>query len=443
LPKNLHKWLIFFCIFVVSNYNIHISPLEQVRSLCNTALRSQKSIKASFVSFFLDVMVGVLTISGRINFLQLARYCKSCEQRFRQNFRKKFDWIAFNQTFVQKQPGHRYAIAIDPSFVSKSGKKTPGIGYFWSGCAQAVKRGLEILGIALVDADTREAYAIRAVQTLIQRIHRGRRPKCVAHIERDSLVSHYLKALYDFRDQLLQLSNLIVADAFFSKVTFVQGIDTLGFELVSRFRDDVRLRYLYTGPKTGKKGRPQKFDGDIDLTNLKEKVFTTESYDWDGVEVTIHSAVVCAVSLKRNVKVVIVDFDDPDKKTQTRKVFFSTDCSMSAKDVIDIYRSRFQIEFLFRDAKQFTGLCHCQSRNTEAMDFAFNLSLSAINVARAFGKQNKLNLSIADCKLMFHNALLIERFLSTFGNAPNLHKNPGQKEHYFKELMLFGLKATA
>ena len=232
MPKNLHKWLIF-CIFVVSNYNIHISPLEQVRSLCYTALRSQKSIKASFVSFFNDVMVGVLTISGRINFLQLARYCKSCEQRFRQNFRKKFDWIAFNQSFVQKQAGHRYAIAIDPSFVSKSGKKTPGIGYFWSGCAQAVKRGLEILGIALVDADTREAYAIRAVQTLLQRIHRGRRPKCVAHIERDSLVSHYLKALYDFRDQLLQLSNIIVADAFFSKATFAQGLDTLCFELVS------------------------------------------------------------------------------------------------------------------------------------------------------------------------------------------------------------------
>ena len=147
------------------------------------------------------------------------------------------------------------------------------------------------------------------------------------------------------------------------------------------------MRYLYSGKKTGKKGRPQKFDGDVDLTNLKEKVFTTETYDWDGVEVTIHSAVVYAVSLKRNVKVVIVYFDNPDKKTQTRKVFFSTDCSMSAKDVIDIYRSRFQIEFLFRDAKQFTELCHCQSRSTEAMDFAFNLSLSAINVARAFGKQ--------------------------------------------------------
>ena len=77
------------------------------------------------------------------------------------------------------------------------------------------------------------------------------------------------------------------------------------------------------------------------------------------------------------------------------------------------------------------------------MDFAFNLSLSAINVARAFGKQNDLNVSIADYKLLFHNALLIERFLSTFGQTPNLHKNPGQKEHYFKDLMLFDLKATA
>ena len=100
--------------------------------------------------------------------------------------------------------------------------------------------------------------------------------------------------------------NIIVADAFFSKATFIQGLDTLGFELVSRFRDNVRLRYLYAGEKTGKKGRPQKFDGNVDLTNLKEKVFTTETYDWDGVEVTIHSAVVYAVSLKRNVKVVLL-----------------------------------------------------------------------------------------------------------------------------------------
>ena len=282
--------------------------------MCATALRSQKSVKASFVSFFMDAMVGVLTISGRINFLQLARYCKSCEQRFRQNFRKTFDWIAFNQFFVDKHPGHRYAIAIDPSFVSKSGKHTPGISYFWSGCAQAMKRGLEILGIALVDADTREAVAIRAVQTIVHQLRRGRKSDCVKQSEKDSLM---------------------------------------------------------------------------------------------------------------------------------RKVFFSTDCSISAKEVIDIYRSRFQIEFLFRDAKQFTGLCHCQARDTRALDFAFNLSLAAINIAKAFCRHYNLNFSIADLKLLMHNAMMIERFLSMFGNLPNVHKNQGLKEHYFKDLLLYGLKASA
>ena len=47
---------------------------------------------------------------------------------------------------------------------------------------------------------------------------------------------------------------------------------------------------------------------------------------------------------------------------------------------------RFHIEFLYRDSKQFTGLCNCQSRDAKAMDFAFNMSLSTINVARQFRK---------------------------------------------------------
>lgn len=388
-------------------------------------------------------MVGVLTISGRINFLQLARHCKSCEQRFRQNFRKAFDWIAFNQAFVDKHPDHRYAIAVDPSYVSKSGKHTPGISYFWSGCAQAMNRGLEILGIALVDADTREAVAIRSVQTILHKFGRGRRPMCARHIERDSLVSHYLTAIYRYRDQLLKLSNIIVADAFFSKATFVKGLEILGFELVSRFRDDVRLRYLYTGEKTGKRGRPKQFDGIVKLSELKEDVFLKKTLDWDGHEMTVRSAILYSVSLERNVKVVIVDFENEDKKTQTRKVFFSTDCSLSKKEIVNIYRSRFQIEFLFRDAKQFTGLTHCQARDTQALDFAFNLSLSAINVAKAFCRQYGKDYSIADVKLLMHNAMMIDRFLSTFGKSPNLHKNQGLKEHDVKDLLLYGLKAAA
>ena len=63
----------------------------------------------------------------------------------------------------------------------------------------------------------------------------------------------------------------------------------------------------------------------------------------------MYSAVVNAISLERDVKVVIVDYEDTEKKRQVRKVFFSTDTGMSAKDIFEIYKTRFQLEFVFYD----------------------------------------------------------------------------------------------
>ena len=64
-----------------------------------------------------------LTIPNRINFLQMGgRFGRSSEQRFRMNCRKKFDWISFNRTLVHEGNPNRRAIAIAPSYISKSGK---------------------------------------------------------------------------------------------------------------------------------------------------------------------------------------------------------------------------------------------------------------------------------------------------------------------------------
>ena len=52
--------------------------------------------------------------------------------------------------------------------------------------------------------------------------------------------------------------------------------------------------------------------------------------------VTLYSAVVWSVGLKRKVKVVRVDCLDPGKKTQEGEVFVSTDTAMSAKDIREI-----------------------------------------------------------------------------------------------------------
>ena len=94
--------------------------------------------------FMLEVLLLYLIIPGRINFLQLGRYGKYGEQRYRQQFETDFYWLSFNSSLVKSHLGSRLAIAFDPSYINKSGKCTPYPGRFWSGCAGKAKSGLEI-----------------------------------------------------------------------------------------------------------------------------------------------------------------------------------------------------------------------------------------------------------------------------------------------------------
>ena len=316
-------------------------PLTQLRELIASALKSQTNLSKSFQTFFIETMELVLTHTGRLNFTQMARCGRSCESRFRQNFRKSFDWLLFNRSFLESTKGHRIAIAIDPCYIAKSGKKTPGVDWFWSGCAAAMKKGLEILGMSIVDADAKDSVFLKAEQTFTDK-KRGRKPRSTWGMkDPNSLTGWYLRMLQHNCRQLLSICNLIVSDAYFSKESFVSGVKSLGFNLISRFRDDVNLKYLYSGPKTGKRGRPQKFVGKVDINNLDMSIFSVD-YTAEGKLVyKMYTAVVWAVSLAREVRVVIVDYLDSDKKRQTRKIFFSTDASMSARDIFDIYRTRF------------------------------------------------------------------------------------------------------
>ena len=109
------------------------------------------------------------------------------------------------------------------------------------------------------------------------------------------------------------------------------------------------------------------------------------------------------------------------------------------KDVFDIYRARFQLEFVFRDAKQFTGLTHWQARNKEAMAFAFNASLTSVNVARAFAHRQGMDLSVESTKTLLHNAAMVERFIAMSGKRPNMRLNNTD----FKELLFYGVRDAA
>ena len=139
----------------------------QYQSECLSALKSVANIHKPFEKAFMDTMKLFMAIPDRINFLQLGRYGCFSEQTYRNLFEHEtFDWFAFNGSIISKHlTGKRKAIAIDPSYIPKSGHKTPWIGYFWSGCAGDYKRGLEILGIGVIDIDNHECMTLGSIQT--------------------------------------------------------------------------------------------------------------------------------------------------------------------------------------------------------------------------------------------------------------------------------------
>jgi len=95
------------------------------------------------------------------------------------------------------------------------------------------------------------------------------------------------------------------------------------------------------------------------------------------------------------------------------------------------YAARFQIEFIFRDARQFTGLADCQARSPEALDSHVNASLMALNLAKAAlqsaqteaDSAEPLSFSIASFKRQALNAHLLDLFTSMLGLEPTLIKS--------------------
>ena len=111
--------------------------------------------------------------------------------------------------------------------------------------------------------------------------------------------------------------------------------------------------------------------------------------------------------------VCLLDWRDPQH--QKHCFLFSTDLTQEPWQVIRFYKARFQIEFIFRDAKQFTGFSDCQAREQAALHFHFNSSLSALNVLRMEhgSHQNASNvISIASYKARYFNEHFIHRIFS-------------------------------
>ena len=144
---------------------------------------------------------------------------------------------------------------------------------------------------------------------------------------------------------------------------------------------------------------------------------------------SLYTAVVWSVSLKRRIRLAYL------RKAQDGAsryvVLFSSDTDIDPLHLYRGYAARFQIEFIFRDARQFTGLADGQARSPDALDSHVKASLMALSLAKAarLSTQAKTeaeaeaeppSFSIASFKRQALNQHLLDLFTTMFDLEPTL-----------------------
>jgi hypothetical protein len=402
---------------------------EESQRLIKSILGKMHGLNKCRINFMLHMLSLYLTVKGRINFLQMQRYGTYREATYRNNFKKEFDFETFNRINIEQHSSPERVVVFDPSYISKSGKHTYGVGKFYSGCAQRPEWGLEIGELAIVDVVNQTALHYYWEQTP---------NKLTLQAKKQTFIDHYASLLTSRMDKLTQLASHLVVDGYFAKKTFF-GKVLVGqnhLPLITKLRNDAALYYLYQGPPTGKPGRPKFYDGKVDWKQLDPCHWTQHQAKEDT---QVFSAKIYSKSLQRKLKVVCVQTLKADGSFKVDKVYACTDLSLTAEKIVHYYQLRFQAEFPFRDAKQYVGLNHCQARDKEKLDFHFNASLTAVSMAKtahwlALPKEERNAFSVADVKTLYFNQLMLDKFLSIFQIDPEIAKNNA----HIQQFLAFG-----
>jgi hypothetical protein len=408
--------------------------------------------------FLLTLLPTILLLCGKVNFTNLSRYSELSERTYRRQYGQSCPFPQLNASVIAVAiPATEAKIGVmDCSFIPKSGKGTAGLDWFYNGSASRSEKGLEISVFAVVNVAARQGYALSVqqtpAQTLAQRARSrqstqsGRRKDQTTPVEATLIapmkavlqqlppkppaeatrVDHYLTHLRQTQPALPEDLKYLVVDGWYAKVKFVEGVVSLNLAVISKLRHDANMRYLYIGEQKAR-GAKRKYGDKVDANDLSR--FTP--VPTQGLTLNLYTLVVWHVSLKRHIRLVCLV--NSQKPHPTRSVWlFSTDLDLDAEHMVEYYQARFQIEFIFRDAKQFTGLADAQTRNPKKLDFHFNASLLALNLAKYEVQQHPSKspapsqptpFSMASYKRLALNDHLLSRFISMLDLDPTLIKS--------------------
>jgi len=396
------------------------------------------------------VIQAILSMTGRVTMLGLSRWAGKggsyrTVQRF---FNAAIPWPqVFGQFFQHHlhRPESEYFLVGDECVATKSGKQTYGLDHFFSGLLSKVVKGIALFSLSLVDVNERCSYPLRVEQVVRPEAEkavakanqkkkakksktRGKvgRPKGGQNRDKTQVeLTPELKRIQSMVQKQLEILQAVVTirylalDGHFGNNKALQMVLQCGLHLISKLRHDSALYFCYDGPQKSK-GPRKKYGKKVDYRNLPEKYLVEQSIEGD-IETRIYQVKMLHRGFAQPLNVVIVTKTNLKTGAFANVNLFSSDLELCYEKIIDYYSLRFQIEFNFRDAKQYWGLEDFMNIKEVPLTNALNLSLFMVNISQVLlreFRQTNPESGILDLKAYFRAAKYFEETIKMLPEKP-------------------------
>jgi DDE superfamily endonuclease len=355
------------------------------------------------------IVPAMLAMTGRVTMLGIARWTGPgghyrTIQRF---FNRSIVWAKVNWFFIRHhllEPQETVLIGGDESVVTKSGKKTYGLDRFFSSLYGKPVPGLSFFCLSLISVKARTSYPVMMEQVVKDKDEKPNKPKTGKKAQKgrgklgrpkgsqnkNRRAVELTPALFQIQTMLKNLLRLLgvdltpiycVMDGAFGNNNALQMVRQCSLHLVAKLRYDAALYFPYEGDQK-KRGANKKYGSKLDYDHLPNK-YLKETTLLDGLQTNIYQMTMWHKLIPDKLNIVIIVKTNLDSQKVARVVLFSSDLALAYEQLIDFYRLRFQIEFNFRDAKQFWGLEDFMNVNQRPVYNAANLAMFMVNISLA------------------------------------------------------------
>jgi len=410
----------------------------------------------------------MLSMNGRVTMLGLSGWVgKGGSYRTVQRwFNTVISWSAVLGKFFMQPlylPGTEYFLVGDESVVTKAGTETHGLDHFFSGLLNKVVKGIAIFSLSLVSVEERRSYPLQVEQVIrtqaekeaakkreqketkkgkaVPRKKRGR-PKGSRNRDKTQVeLSPELKRIQEMLKKQLELLQdgirvrYLALDGHFGNNSALQMARPCDLHLIAKLRYDAALYFGYRG-RQKRQGPRQRYGQKINYRQIKEQYRVASSVK-DGIQTCIDQAQMLPPECAQILNVVILTKTNLKTGAFANVNLFSSDLELDYEKIIDHYSSRFQIEFNFRDAKQYWGLEDFMNIKEVPVTNAINLSLFMVNLSQVLlrqFRQTKPDSGILDLKASFRAAKYFAETIKLLPQKPE----PFLLEQIFDQIATLG-----